>query len=497
MLTHYRSEFADFNIKLTRELYLFNSGQKERYEVADIYDRYSDLFNREAIEELRRELQNVPEYFESERRAIKHLITFAIENFIESKINHLTEEILEHEAKSSIAWDGESVEFHRSAALLANEPDKIRRRRLYDLRAKIINETDDLRGERLAKMHELASELGFDGYTAMCRDIYNVDYERLAEQVKPLLAKTEDLYVEQLSRNLPADAHVSLEEAERADMPYFLRSVRFDRMFPESRLILVYRETMHGLGIKTYKQTNIEIDDEARPRKNPRAFCAPIVIPDEVKLVINPIGGQDDYQALLHEAGHAQHFGWTAPDLKPDYKYAGDRALSEMYAFLFQYLLSDHLWLREMLGFDRTDDFIRTLLLHKLLILRRYVAKLNYEVKLHSGAIYSEAGQLYADLLTEATRFRHGSDQYLSDIDDGFYSGDYLRAWILEVQLRDWLKTKYGRSWWRSRKAGDLLIQIWQTGNRYTADEIASQAGFGPLSLDSIIEEFGEGLKSQ
>ena len=48
------------------------------------------------------------------------------------------------------------------------------------------------------------------------------------------------------------------------------------------------------------------MDLEARPFKSPRPFCASISVPDEIKLVVNPHGGQQDYRALFHEAGHAQ-----------------------------------------------------------------------------------------------------------------------------------------------------------------------------------------------
>ncbi|HWQ28343.1 MAG TPA: hypothetical protein VNN12_04915, partial [Dehalococcoidia bacterium] len=58
---------------------------------------------------------------------------------------------------------------------------------------------------------------------------------------------------------------------------------------------------------------NIHRDTEPRPRKSPRAFCSAIRVPDEVILVINPHGGHDDYRALFHEAGHAEHFGLTDP----------------------------------------------------------------------------------------------------------------------------------------------------------------------------------------
>ena len=48
------------------------------------------------------------------------------------------------------------------------------------------------------------------------------------------------------------------------------------------------------------------------PGKSPRAFCSPIEVPGKVMLVIQPIGGHDDWRALFHEAGHTEHYANTS-----------------------------------------------------------------------------------------------------------------------------------------------------------------------------------------
>ena len=55
---------------------------------------------------------------------------------------------------------------------------------------------------------------------------------------------------------------------------------------------------------------------------------------------------------------------------------------------------------------------------------------------------------MYERLLTEATGIRYQRDNYLADMDAGFYSADYLRAWIRSAQLRDHL----------IREVGDRLV---------------------------------------
>src|SRR5262249_40330363 len=106
MPSNYRSEFVDFNIASTKEYYLYFSGQKRRYEIAEIYSRYSDLFTLDAIEGLKKEFDEWDSYFETARSAIQRLIVFASENYLELKVKELTEEIANIEGQSSVEWDG-------------------------------------------------------------------------------------------------------------------------------------------------------------------------------------------------------------------------------------------------------------------------------------------------------------------------------------------------------------------------------------------------------
>lgn len=83
----------------------------------------------------------------------------------------------------------------------------------------------------------------------------------------------------------------------------------------------------------------------------------------------------------------------------------------------------------------------------------------------------------------------------LAVIEQSFYSASYLRAWAFEVSLREYLKTRFGSHWWASRRTGDFLKEIWETGDRYTADEMAAQIGIGPIRFDPLIDEFNAALK--
>jgi len=495
MLERYRSDFAEFHVACAREQYLFHSGQKKTLEIAPIYERYAHLFDRDSIERLRRDLDGSSSHFETQNLSARRLLAFAVERFLEDSVKVLTEETSRHEAAATIEWMGREITFQDSTVAITTERDRQARRSIYTRRLAVIEASNNLRAERLLKLHDTARSLGYASYVELFEQLREQNYSEIAEQVAAFLSQTERVYIERLDEVLRRDLGLGIDEAERPDAMYLLHLTSFDHRFPPGDLLRVYAETMAGLGITPGSQANIVIDSEPRPRKNPRAFCMPISIPTDVRLVIRPSGGQSDYQALLHEAGHAQHYGWASAELLPEFKYTGDYALTETYAFLFNHLIFDANWLATFLGSSDNADFICSALLARLAGIRRYAAKLMYERQLHADENLARSAELYAELQTSATSFKTPSTEFLFDLDDSFYSASYLRAWAFEVSLREYLKTRFGARWWASRRAGDFLKEIWETGDRYTADEMAAQIGIGPIRFDPLIDEFNEALK--
>ena len=495
MLEQYRREYTDFHTAAMREHYLFLSGLKTSLELAPIYDRYEDLFSADTIVKLKQEFSETPEHFETERASLRRLLSFAAEQYLENSAKELTEIISEHEARTKVEWMGREITFQDSSVVIATERDRDTRRAIYKKRIRVIESSNDLRAQRLSRFHETARTLGYENYQTLYEEVRQLDYNRVAREAESFLSSTEPVYVARLDEGLRRDLGIRIEEAERFDALYFLHLSDYDERFPASALLRVYDDTLAGLGISVRSQKNILIDSEPRPHKSSRAFCIAVSVPEDVRLVIRPVGGQSDYQALLHEGGHAQHYGWASSGLQPEFRYTGDYALTETYAFLLNHLITDSAWLEEFLRFRDSKEFIRSAMLARLVIIRRYAAKLMYECELHAGNNISSAADLYSEFQTNATKFATGPAEFLFDLDDGFYSASYLRAWAFEVMLREHLKARFGQKWWASRRAGNFLKEMWETGDRYSADEMAAQIGIGPIMFEPLIDEFNQALK--
>jgi oligoendopeptidase F len=141
-----------------------------------------------------------------------------------------------------------------------------------------------------------------------------------------------------------------------------------------------------------------------------------------------PIGGAYDYTVFFHEAGHAQHFGWSSRELiqqYPEFLYAPDHATCEAHAFLLNNLFrtargSQNSDARP----DRAQNIMHRLSLLALHNVRRHCAKLIYEKTLHDADANTlrstQMKENYATLLTEATGFARSPELYLWDVDDSF-----------------------------------------------------------------------------
>jgi hypothetical protein len=496
-ISQYRQEFAAYGSALELVQYQHRAGLEPDLHTEAIYERYGDLFTRQAITDLEHALKETPAQLETERASLHALTGAARIGYLETNAREVTDERAHCEASASVEWEGAEIPAHSVPKKIGNEPLASRRRELMARWLDSINACNDLRAARFESFQESARSLGFESYRALFTEITGTDYEQLAATARAFLERTEGPYRSALARATARDLRdVERDQLQHADFLFFQRMPRLDRFFPAHEVLPTYRAAMKGLGINVEQQRNIHIDDEPRPFKNARAACFRINVPDDVRLLLSPIGGAYDYTTLFHEAGHAQHFGWASRELAtryPEFIYAPDNATTEGYAFLLMHLFQDSLWLAEhRAGVSPSEaaDIVRDLSLLTTHTARRACAKLNYEIALYdSPQVRSEQlSSLYATMQTEATGFSRDPALYLWDVDDGFYAAAYLRAWAFEAALREHLRTRWGRRWWAARRAGDDLIDLWNTASRYSVEELARLIGFGEISFDFLAD---------
>lgn len=477
-LEAYRTDAAAFFEEIEREYLLHFSGRKEAYDVEGVYERHEGLFTREAADRLR------------DAGAPRELVRFAVEGLIGRATKRQAAELARREVEARVAVDGRELGFRESAPAQANEPDADRRAEIERGRLEV---TERELNPLLLEAHEsaaaLARELGWSSTLAMCEELGGVDLHALGAQAQAFLAATEDRYEPVVAPEVERQLGFGLDLMRRSDMAAFFRSRSFDDRFPAERLLPSLARTVEGMAIAA---PGVRIDAELRPTKSPRAFCAPVVVPDEVHLVIAPVGGRDDYEALLHESGHAYHYAHVPAELPFEERCLGDNSVTEANAFLMQHLASDPAWLATVLGVPDPEPVIRFARAERLIFLRRYCAKLGYEIGLHAdGRPPAEHAADYAERLGLALRVDWPAQTWLADVDAFFYAARYLRAWAFETHLRRHMAESFGERWFAEPEAGAVLARLWREGQARTADELLAELTGEQLDLRVLVADLG------
>ena len=490
-LEELRSRAQAFTEDVAREGYLAYSGLKAEAALQVIYDRYADILSDEAFELCLERFRSAPPESE-EARAARMMLEWQVESRIGRSLAALDEREIALENTTMIPLpDGREIPYQRAAIDIANTTDRADRLQLDRARARVAGETfAPLRLERLQRERDAVEHVGIaDGYNATFEALTDISLSALAQECAAFLRDTRPMWDDLLRERLRAFG-VPLREATRADALALFRLREFDDAFPQSQMEDVVRRQCAEMGLDATAANHITFDIADRPGKRARAFCSPVRVPEEVYLVLRPHGGQSDYSTFLHELGHALHFGYVRPDYPFEFRWLGDNSVTEGYAMLFDHRMQDARWLTRYTGLSggRVGQFLRLAGFEELHFLRRYCAKLLYEVQVYSGAVpWTALPDLYVATLSEATGFQYDPADAFLDLDPRFYSTRYLRAWQLQAVLDASLTERFNEDWWRNPAAGPWLTgELLSQGQRESAGEIAERAagvtlGFTPL----------------
>ncbi len=488
-LDGYRQRAERFSEELSREYYLHLAGHKAELEIEPIYQGYADLFAQEDVERLRDLCGGA--VGDDEKRRRRYLLQFAFDGLLGLETRAESAELAGLEASLEVDSGDGPVPYRAVPIEQANEPEAERREALEEARNAVLDQRlNRLYRTALERAHELCRAMGWPTYAAAYAELRAIDLEALARQCAAFLEATDDVYAAVADPQLGRVGLPALGELRRSDLPRFFRAADLDPAFPADRLVDSLANTLDGLGIDLRGQANIHLDAEPRRTKTPRAFCSTPRVPDEVYLVIAPTGGRDDYSSLFHEGGHAEHYANTDPALAFEFRHLGDNSVTESFAFLMEHLVEDRRWLRDKLGVEDPEPAAAHARVFELVMLRRYAAKLAYELQLHGApATLSEMPGRYAELLTEATRVPWPRASWLADVDGGFYAACYLRAWALETHWRAALEERFGSHWFAVPEAGVWLRSLWRHGQRLDADELLADTLGGELDLAVVAAE--------
>ena len=479
-LDAFRERGDRFIADLDEEYYLHFAGLKETLDVEEVYDRYEELTTLETAQKM--------------KGGPTELWRFACEGFLGNLTRAHQERLAKAEAELDATVDGETISYRMLRTVISNEPDRDKRRRIEEARIRLLDEHLNPVYLDAAEIDRAAvRQLGAPNYYELYEG-FDFNLASLAEECRAVLDDTEKLWEREGDRLFRARLGIGLGDARPWDVPRLFRASELDQMYPSDRMLPALESTLNDLGLDLHAQENVHLDLESRPLKSPRAFCAPIEVPGKVMLVIQPIGGKDDWEALFHEAGHTEHYANTRADLPMEARRLGDMAVTEGWAMLMQHLVTDTAWLNRRLDVPRVEQLAHDGAVSLLYFVRRYCAKLLYEIEYFQSDDLPAMRGRYFEILSDALKLPVNPESYLDDIDGSFYVTGYLRSWAFEAQLREFLRGEFGNEWFARRDTGDLLRELWSLGQGPTADELLRDVTGAKLEMASVAARVRENL---
>ena len=469
-------------------------GEKETSDQAAIVARHADLFTREQLDALRAAEADATEVDEVER--LYRLRRSCEEGIVDAELAEREDELANALLAARLTFEGEEMPLRTAEAQLAVLPEYAKREELGELARAVDSSFNDGRRELLAARDGLQAELSGERDTVArneaqkqisLRELESA-LRRASDDVAAAYDRLRERWFERLLG--PERAEVPLS----AHVRWLRRLSPLEATYPRERSVEICVETVRALGFDLESIPNIRLDLEDRPQKSPRACVIPVDPPEIVYLITRAQGGISDYQAFLHEAGHALHYAGCDPRLPWTVRaISRDHALTEIYSYIVEAVSREPGWHALHFGLsdaEAQENAEATLFLEALMF-RRYAAKLRFELGFWDAFPAEQGGSSrdYEPVLTAATGLRYDGRAYLSDMDAGFYSADYLRAWIRSAQLSSYLRREVGEKWWRSSGTGEILRALFAEGTRPSTEEVARRIGYQPLDTGPLVAE--------
>ena len=398
-------------------------------------------------------------------------------------------------ARREIRFEGAAVPLAEVPARLAREGRAAAR---SEIAARWLDELpacDPVLEARLADFDSAATELGFDSFSALRRGSDVDTAEAWEDSARTYLSLTAESYRRSLPHHITRFAPgTDLYRPAYADSLFFERLPHADRLFPTGALAAAYRNTLAALRLP---EETIALNVRNSPERTASVrFAAAFAVdpPTIVQIEARSVVGFDAHRSLLLAAGRAQHLAWSSSELRarhPEFicpagdDGAHDPAIDDptrrAHGEFFAALLCDAAWLAETRGLriEEARTHAHDAAFAEVFRCRRAAARLlaRADYNLDADDDYSGGRRDYVELMTEATGFAYDPRLRIKDVLDGDDPLTEFRATLFVAGLRDALRTRHGSRWWTRGAARDDLIDMWNTGTRYTPEELAQATG--------------------
>jgi len=358
--------------------------------------------------------------------------------------------------------------------------------------------TSSVREELFLAHGQACRELGYASGLARTRArLPGVSIEGWVGAAERYLSATDVLYRAEVEHVFPR-LGIDPKRATLRDLPRLDHlGGEFDELFPAGRAIDALVPLLAAFGIDPRHLRGLRIDREPREGRVPGVARFLLSAPGDVVVSAGAQAGPGAYAALFHAVGRALPAAFTSDSLPHELRRPFDRALERGFGWLLSDRLADPAWFESLAAGRHAEALLRAFRLRHFFALRRACARLLFGWELAErapGAALRRHADAYAEGARRATGLECPPPSFLDGQDPELSALDELRGRSFSAALAAHLRDKFGWRFWRERRAGELLKELWNTGTSYTVEQVALELGLGGLDVEPWIDSAARGI---
>jgi hypothetical protein len=329
--------------------------------------------------------------------------------------------------------------------------------------------------------------LGYPNLIALWEELSGVPLDEFLKPLEAILRETEDTYRDRMQWHLKRALGIRLEVAKRHDILALFSLEEASAWFPRADMLPCLHGWLRDWGWPVEEHANLRV--EQRTAIAGGAWCAPLEIPEDIRLALTPSEGLRGYAQAFREAGKALLLASWPAEVPRELRCFPDPSLLEGQAELFGGLIRTSRWVQIYRHIRQPEEGLSLARLERLYVVRRYIGKCLYERTFYEDSALDGKDEAYRDALRRACGFTYPEAYYLYDIDPGFGSFWNVRGWMLSASIRRQLQQLYAEEWFREPDALLALQEFWRQSPYRTVEALVEQVSGSPLNVDAVVAD--------
>lgn len=483
-----RSLIEPFLSERAELCFRYGAGLTQDLPLEALAAQFPELSRPESFSQVREALANAPPDGDEKPR-LQMLLELLAAQREDAAAAAATQAIASFEARATVSLGDETIAFRDAQARLISERSRQRRGHVERALGELLWDQHALYARRIEATLRAAEAIGRGSYVALRDEVSGFQHAPLAAEGEKVLATTEDPYrdllgyvIKKLDPTLRAQV---VGTARRHDLLHATVAPHLSEHFLREDLQPVTSHWLSDMGFHPTAEGRIRLDLDDRPGKRVGAFVAPVRVPEELRLVLRPLGGMGDFAALFNAYGQALYWAHAPRSGAVEDRRLGDSSVVSAHGLLLEHLLLDEAWHRRYLRLTQTlsRDAARLAAFNALALLRWNCAQLAYELSLHERGLSVELSDEYEERHRKALFAGVHRGFFLQDVGPQLAPARALRAYALEVQLHGLMQQRFNEDYWRNPTAGRFLQGLLSRSRQGGASALAEQLTGKPLSL--------------